>query len=146
MSDWSSDVCSSDRPARCGALGAGADACEVRSRSGLAHPDAEEDFAATDARQIVPTLFLAAEIQDQRRALPVGDPVRRDRSAERQQFLDDDETREGAALATAIVARQRQAEKTRLAELATEGGVETLPRPHALVGAADRKSTRLNSS
>src|SRR3546814_11998336 len=91
------DFLAVEAPARCGALGAGADACEVRSRSGLAHPDAEEDFAATDARQIVPTLFLAAEIQDQRRALPVGAPVRRDRSAHRRPFLDDDDTRDRAA-------------------------------------------------
>src|SRR3546814_12595459 len=116
------DFLAVEAPARCGALGAGADACEVRSRSGLAHPDAEEDFAATDARQIVPTLFLAAEIQDQRRALPVGAPVRRDRSAERQQFLDDAEKREGAALATALVAWQPTAEKTTLPELDNSTG------------------------
>src|SRR3546814_6442498 len=100
-----------ESPARRGAFGAGANARQVRSRSRLAHSDAKIYLAAADARQIAAALVLAAEIQDQRGALPVGDPVRRDRGAQRQQFFDDHEARKGTAPAAAIVARQGRSEE-----------------------------------
>ena len=128
-----------DPPAARGALGAGANARKVRSRSRLAHPDAEEQFAAANARQIKLALRLGPVIQDQRRALPVGDPVRRHRRAGRQQFLDDDEPRERAALAAAIDLGKRQAEQPCGAQLAAEIGVEPLPRPGADVGGPRRR-------
>src|SRR5206468_12021011 len=77
--------------------------------------------SAADAREIVASLRLSAEIENQGGALAICDPVRGDRRARRQQFLDHDKTLERSHPATAILCRQRKAEK-------------------------DRKSTRLNSS
>ena len=51
---------------------------EIGARIRLAHADREEDLAAHDARQEGRPLRLGAEAQQQRPALPVGDPVRRD--------------------------------------------------------------------
>src|SRR5690348_12850891 len=81
---------------------AGADRSEVRARIRLAHADAEKGLAARDARQEFEALLLGAVAQQQGRALPVGDPVRADRGASRQQFLGHDIAFEHAALAAAI--------------------------------------------
>ena len=107
---------------------------EVGAGLRLAHADAEEDFAAADARQDGALLRLAAVAQDQRRALPLGDPVRRDRRAAREQLLDQHEARERVAAAAAVFARQREADPAARAERAAEAGVEAEPRARAHVG------------
>ena len=127
------DLLPVDAPAGLGPRRAGADACEVGSRPRLAHPDAEEQLAAADARDIGLPLLLGPEIEDQRRALPVGDPVRRDRRPCRQQFLHDHKAREGSALVPAIALGEGQPQKAGLAQPPAERGIEPRPRPGAAI-------------
>src|SRR3546814_14217366 len=56
------DFLAVEAPARCGALGPGASACEVRSRFVIPRPDAYENFTAPAARQTVPTHIYATEL------------------------------------------------------------------------------------
>ena len=53
----------------------------------LTHADTEKDFAVRNPRQKGQALVLGAVAQQQRRALPVGDPMRSDGGAGRQQLL-----------------------------------------------------------
>ena len=53
----------------------------------LAHPDRRVEPARGDARQQPPPLLVGAVRQQRGRDLTVGDPVRGDRRAVRQQFL-----------------------------------------------------------
>src|SRR3546814_21012163 len=114
-----------------GPLGARAHARVFRSRPRRAQPDAENELGAAEARNEALLLLLGAIVQDQRRGLTVGNPVRRDRRPRRQQLLDDDKARESPFLAAAVAPGQRQPQEARFAEPARKG---------------DRKRTRLNSS
>ena len=66
---------------------AGAHRGEIGADVGLAHADAEEAFAGGDARQDRLLLLLGADAQDRGAGLAVGDPVRADRGAGGQHFL-----------------------------------------------------------
>ena len=72
----------SSKPPSTGRRGCGRG--EIGAGIGLAHADAEEDLAAADPGQEFLALRLAAEAQQERAALPVGDPVRRDGGARRR--------------------------------------------------------------
>lgn len=128
------DLAAVQAPAARHGLGAGADAGQVGARAGLAHADAEEGLGAADARQVEGLLRRRAELEDQRRALAVGDPVRRHRCARTQQFLGQHEAREMAAPGAAVFARQRQAEPAAFGQLAAETGVVTHPGAGAFIG------------
>ncbi len=108
-------------------LGPRTDARKIRARTRLAHADAKDRFAAAYPRKVMRPLCLAAETEDQGRALPVGDPMRRDGGADGEQFLDDDEPGESAAPPAAIAFGQGQAEEAGRAQFTTECRVE--PRP-----------------
>ena len=116
-------------------LGRASRACCTLARSEpalrLAHADAEEQLAAADARQVERFCASVPYLQDQRRALAVGDPVRRHRRAGRQQFLDQHEAGERIAAAAAVFLGQRQADPALAAELAAEAAVVAGPGPRA---------------
>src|SRR5690606_30077282 len=104
-------------------LGGGrAERGEIGARVGLAHADAEIAFAAHDTRQDGLALFLRAEPEQQRAALPVGDPVERHGRAGRKQFLGDDVAIQRGPLVAAILLRPGHAEPALGAELAAEFG------------------------
>src|SRR3546814_6255392 len=81
ISDWSSDVCSSD---------------------------------------LTLALLLAAIAQDQRPGLAIGDPMRADGCARREQFLDHDIAFERVAIAAAVARRTCHPDITRRAEKSEE--------------------------
>ena len=101
---------------------AGADRGQIGAGIRLAHADREKDFAAADAGQKILALLVAAVAQQERPALPVGDPVAADRRAGCEQFLGDRIAFEKAALAAAIALRPRHADPAALAEAAAEIG------------------------
>src|SRR5690606_29821123 len=103
--------------------GAGPDARQVGARTRLAHADAEERLAAADRWQVELLLRFGAVLQDQRRALPVRNPMRSNRCAEVEEFFHHHIAGIGAAAAAAIRLGQRDAQPALLAEFATEGTV-----------------------
>src|SRR5262249_27706346 len=90
--------------------GLGADRGEVGAGIGLAHADAEEALALADSGEEAPALRLCPEAQEQRPALPVGGPVRRDRGTGDEQLLGHDVALEEAALAAAVALGPRHAD------------------------------------
>src|SRR5690606_32953101 len=117
------DLPAGDAPAALDLAAAGPDRDEVGAGIGLAHADAEEDLATGDARQEALLLRLGADAQDERTALPVGDPVGGDGGARDQQFLGDDVALEAAPLVAAILARPGHADPAAGAEQPAEGDV-----------------------
>ncbi len=109
-----------------------AHAGEVGARAGLAHADAEAELAARDAGQQRLPLLLGAEAQQQRPALPVGDPVRADGGARDQQLLDHDIAFGSGALVAAIPLRPCHADPALRAELFAELAAAARPRARAL--------------
>lgn len=134
------DLAPRKRPAAvCTARGPRPHAGQVRAGIRFAHADAEEGFAAANARQIEAALRLAAELADLGTALPIGDPVGRHRRPGAQQLLDQDEARERVHLGAAIRARQRHADPAARRQLAAEAGVKAHPRTRAPVGRQRRQ-------
>ncbi len=121
------DLLAVDAPAFGGLARRGPHRCEVGPRAGFGQADAGVELAFRDARQIALALLFAAVTQDQRAGLTVGDPVRANGGARRQQFLDHDITFERMAVAAAIARRQRHPDIARGTERAAETGVETHP-------------------
>ena len=78
-----------EHPAIIGSGGPGLRGREVRPRAVLAHPDRRVQASRSDPRQQPAPLLFGAVRQQCGRDLPVGDPVRGDRGALRQQFLGD---------------------------------------------------------
>ncbi|MNL11437.1 hypothetical protein D3C87_1322730 [compost metagenome] len=115
-------------------VGPSTDAGQVRPGSRFAHADAEEGLGPADARQIERFLVRRAVLEDQGRALAVGDPVRGHGRARAQQFLGQHEAGEVAARRAAVFARQGQAQPAALGQLAAEAGVESHPGAGAFVG------------
>ncbi|MNN24064.1 hypothetical protein D3C81_1374780 [compost metagenome] len=109
---------------------------QVRTRVRFAHADAEKRLAGADARQEKILLCIAAELQDQRPALAVGDPVCRHRSTGRQQLLHQHKATERIQSGTAISGGQSQADPAALRQLPTETCIEA--------GPAARSHTRRN--
>ena len=100
---------------------------KVRSGIGLAHADAESQFARGDAGQQGFLLLVRAELDDRRAGLPVGNPVRTDRGTPSQRFLDHDIALIGAALVPAVLLRPGHAEIAGLAHFQAELAVEPVP-------------------
>src|SRR3990172_6075573 len=126
------DLGAVDAVAAFDALGPRADRGKVRARVGLAHPDGEGQLALRDPRQEALALLFRAEAQQQRPALPVGDPVRGGRRAGGQRLLEDDVALERAPLVAAVLLRPRHADEAGLAQLAREVAVEAAPGERAL--------------
>ena len=97
------DLGAVDAPAVRRVFGLGADRCQVGAGVGFAHADAEEAFAAGDRREDFLALLFGAEVEQQRAALAVGDPVRRDRRAGGQHLFQDDVALQRAPLAAAVL-------------------------------------------
>ena len=114
-------------------LGTGADRGKVGARVGLAHADREEALAGGDARQDRLALLLAAEAQQQRAGLAVGDPVGAGGRAVAQQLLGDDVALEEALLRAAILLGPGDADPALLAELAAELRREGIPAGEAVL-------------
>src|SRR5438093_12463655 len=111
-----------------------ADGSEVGARVRLAHADGEGQLAARDPRQEALALLLGAEAQQERTALPVGDPMRGDGSPGRQHLLEHHVPLQGRALVPPVLLRPRQADPAAGADLLAEFTVEPAPRPRARVG------------
>ncbi len=107
-------------PAPVDPLGAGADARQVRARVRLAHPDAEDDLAAADARQERLLLLLRAVAQQRRPDLPLRDPVGRDGRPDDEQLLRDDEPLEVRPALTAVLGRDDHPQPAAPAQLTRE--------------------------
>src|SRR3546814_11391080 len=75
---------------------------EVRTVAGFGQADAGVEFTLRNAGQITLALLLAAIAQDQRPGLAIGDPMRADGCARREQFLDHDIAFERVAIAAAV--------------------------------------------
>jgi hypothetical protein len=88
----------------------------------------QNSASPADARDIGLALLFGTIAQDQRRALPVGDPVRGHRRAGAQQFLHHHEPGKWPALLPAISPGQRQPQEPRLPQRTAERGIEALPR------------------
>src|SRR6185437_1049833 len=80
----------------------GADRRQLGPAVAIAHADEKEAFALGDARQDLLALRRVAEAQDERPALPVGDPMRAHRRPCRKQLLCDDIALQEALLLPAI--------------------------------------------
>jgi hypothetical protein len=72
-------------------------------------------------------------MKNKRGALAIGDPVRRNRRARAQQFLNDHEACKWSTIMTAIALRKGQAEKPRLAKAARKVAIEPGPGAGPLV-------------
>ncbi len=123
------DLLPVEQPATRNAFGAGAHAGEVRSRIGLAHADAEEQLAIADARQQIAPLRLGAVVQQQRRALAIANPVRRDGSTGGEQFLDQHEPGKGIEPGAAIFDRDGQPDPAAPGHGPAEVCIKTGPGP-----------------
>src|SRR3569623_1386241 len=128
-----------DAPSARHRLGTRAHRGEIGPRIGLAHADAEDAVAGGDARQDRFALRLAAELEQGRPALPVGDPVRRDRRAGGERLLDHDFTFERRSLMPAIALWPSHAEPAARAERPAEIAVEAVPALGALQRGAPGK-------
>ena len=117
-----------EQPAVRIARGARAQPRQIGAALRLAHADAEEDISLADARQEEVELRGRAVLENQRPALPVGDPVRRHRRAAAQQLFGQHEAVKGVLAATAIGLGQRHADPAACRQRAAEVGVETHPR------------------
>ena len=140
------DLLALQAPAGRGRRRARSHAGEVGAGLRLAHADREEQLAAADGGNEEALLRLGPVAQDHRRALPLGDPVRRHRRAAREQLLDQDEARERIAAAAAVLARQRQADPAARAQRPAELGVEAEPGARALVRRSCRRAPRRESA
>src|SRR5262249_52741528 len=114
-------------------LGTRADRGEVRARVRLAHAGGERPRAAPDARQEALALLLRPEAQEQRAALPVGEPVGRDRGPCRQHLLQYDVAPESRPLVAAVLLGPYHPDPSAGTHLPAELAVEPAPRPGALV-------------
>ena len=110
-----------------------ADGGEVGARVGLAHADGEGQLAPRDGGHEALALRLGAEAEQQRTALPVGDPVGADGRAGRQQLLQHHVPLEERPLVAAVLLGPRHADPAPGAQLAAEGGIEPAPRPGLMV-------------
>ena len=109
---------------------------EVRSGIRLAHADADETLPRRYARQIQPFLLFGTGGEQQRSELPVGQPMRPDRRACREQLLGDHVTFQRTALVAAASARPRHADPAARGDFAAERGIITVPsRGLARIGA-----------
>ena len=104
-------------------LGTGRDRGQVRPGPLLAHPDREEALPRGDRRQVARTLGVGAVREDRGTGLPVGHPVRTDRGARREQFLDHDVALQRRAPAAAVGHRERHPDPAALGQTATEVAV-----------------------
>ncbi len=111
-----------------------ADARQVRAGIGLAHADAEEGLRGADLGQVEAALRLGAELVDQRPALAIRDPVGGDRRARGQQFLHQDEAREGVQAGASVLLGKRDAHPAALSQFPAEAGIESHPGPRAHLG------------
>ena len=100
---------------------------EIGARSRFAHADAEIGFAARDAGKKAQALFLRAEAQQQRPALPVSHPMRAHRRARREHFLQHHIAFGIRARVPAIFLRPCHAEPAARAQRLAEFGI--VPRP-----------------
>src|SRR5690606_17691166 len=104
-----------------------ADAGQIGSRVGFAHANTKEGLGPADFWQIEFALCLAAITQDQRAALPVGNPVCRYRRTGAQQFFRNDEAGEIALVCAAVLLRQGKAQPPLLRQFFAEVGVKSHP-------------------
>ena len=104
---------------------------EIGARARLAHADAEAELAARDRGQKRLALLFRAEAQQQRPALPVGDPMRTDRRAGDQQFLDHDIAFGIRALVAAIRLGPGHPDPAARAQLPAELAAAARPGPRA---------------
>ena len=127
------DLLAVEPPALRRARGAGAHAGQIGARIGLAHADAEEGLAAADARDVEGLLLRRAVLDDERAALPIGDPVRSHRGAGDQQLFRQHEARKRAASATTQRLGQGDAHPTARGQGAAEVRIEAGPGARPLV-------------
>ena len=100
---------------------------QVGAGGRLAHANAEVEFAAADGGYVLLALGLGAELEDQRCALAVGDPVGGHRCALGQQLLDHNEAGEGVAATAAVLGGNGQTEPAGRPQFAGEVGIKTHP-------------------
>src|SRR4051794_7880461 len=106
---------------------------EIRAGIRLTHADAEIALAGGDARQNVVFLLVGADAQEQRSALPVGDPMAADGSAGGQHFLEHHVALKRGALMSTVTLRPSHADPAARAHLAAELGIEAAPGTSALL-------------
>ena len=104
------DLRAGNRPAAVHPRPRGPDRGEVGAGVRLGHTDGEVAGALGDGRQVSPLERLAAVPQQVRADLPVGDPVRRDRSPGGQEFLHHDVAFQRRTSLAAVLRRYRHAD------------------------------------
>src|SRR5258708_35860862 len=97
-----SDFAAVQAPSVLAAGGASADAGKVGACIGFAHAYAEKRLSGTDSRQVEPALRFGAELENQRPALAVGDPMRRNRGTSGRHVFDEQRAGEGTQTSAAL--------------------------------------------
>lgn len=90
---------------------------QVRAGIRLAHPDAETQFARSDARYDPAFLIIGALGKYERTALPICDPVRNHRGTGGQQLFGHDIALQRIARVAAVFLGKGHADPTALCEL-----------------------------
>ena len=121
-------------PARVGFGSPRLHTCQVRTRIGLTHTNAEKRLALANARQVKPLLRLSPVLQNQRPALPIRNPVRSHRRAKIQKLLHQHKSRKSAAPAAAIFPGQGDAQPALVCQRTAEVSVVAGPGLGADVG------------
>src|SRR5699024_1683642 len=101
---------------------------QVGARARFAHADAKGRFAAADGGYIKLLLFFSTVAQDQRRALPICNPVRPNGCPEIQAFFNNHVARIGIAPAPTVFFRQGDTDPAPLAHLTAQLGAVARPR------------------
>src|SRR5580692_4323766 len=114
------DLRPAQRPAAFDLTGSAAHGGEIGAGVGFAHSQRPERLRRGDPRQEALTLLLGTEREDRRRRLAVGYPVRADRGASGQQFLDHHEPFYRRPPVPSVPPRDRHAHPAARGELAAE--------------------------
>ena len=112
------DLLAVDHPLVAVAAGRRAQRGEVTAGFRFGHPDRPRCLAAQDAGQELVALVLAAEGDQRRTHLTIGEPHRRDRCPGDDQLLADDQPVDRRAATTAVFGRPGEADPPALGELA----------------------------
>src|ERR1700737_2992427 len=112
---------------------------EVRPRIWLAHTNAKKGLGATNSRKIELALRLGAKFENERAALPVGDPVGRDRGSDSQQLFDKHEAGKSVKVCTPIFRWEGNTNPVARRQLAAEIDAEAHPRPGTQIGGRRRE-------
>src|SRR5262249_46536663 len=110
-----------------------ADGGEIGTGVRFTHTDGERQLTTRDPGQEALALLFRSEAQEQRTALPIGDPLRGDGRAGGQHLFQHDVPFERGSFVAPVLLGPGQADPSAGAHLLTELAIEAAPRASALV-------------